>query len=540
MTTSARGFVIQLSALGFLARFVQILAILSLLSLNDYFTTPSQIPALLPIGLLIVILLILVVIADSISFQIISRLTERLTTIYSVYGSRSIPPITKGRFRENIYYLRTIFLPLLTAVATAPLLAIVLALNTPYLFLVTIIQSISNAIIILYYNRTEKNLFSLQKNSLESERVNGRSSSNYVYRHTNSHRSKQIRDVTPEEPSEFSNFSFSRKKDAIRASNLVFRAIILILSAILSIYKLSSLSGVIGFFILNNTLRASVIVLAEYCWPACRYLTFQQSFALIAAALQDEDSLLRRIEIRQQQQRNKWTAFDQRMREPIQAKPYLRLKDLRLSQSQPTYQSLLKSVTGRIELLAINILVVNGSNLAALISAFCDDQEDSLLEAEAQGTAVCGQVKIESFFWRSLPISNPNLIRIISVRLIDHFDQAHHPRLNRLIMAYDLESLYLQSDNPAHALSDLSRKQIFRMRSLIAILHSIIDSHVLWLLPFVLDVFEDGQIQFLLDFYSHEQSTSQRSLFLMSRTVVFEKKTHGYYQVSSMSLDTLS
>ena len=537
MATNARVFVLQLSALGFLSRVVQILAILSLLSLNDYFTTPSQIPSLLPIGLLIVILLILVAAADSVSLSIISQLTERLTRIGSVYGSGSFSSATRGSFKENIYYLRTVFLPLLTTVVPAPLLVIVLALNTPYLFLVTIVQSFANSLLINYFNRKAATSSSTNKKDYESSLLRTETSKSHFYRYINNNGGSRIRNEASRDETGLSNLYFSRKKDALRTSNLVFRGIILILSAILSIYKLSSLSDVVGFFILNNTLRSAIIALAEYCWPACRYLTLKQAFTMIDVALRDEDELLNQTKVQKQKQDQKRIAFDRRMSEPLELKPYLRLKEFKLEQCRPTQRNLFMGVTGRIELFAINIIVINGTNLPARVSAFCNDQDGNLLEANAQGAAVCGQVKIDSFFWRNLPIANPNQTRIISVRLVNHFDPTHHARINSLIAAYDLESFYLPLDCPTYALSDLSRKEIQKMRSLIVILDTIIDPHVLWLLPFVLDVFEDEQIQTLIDFYSRERSDNQRSVFLMSRTLGFENKMHGYYQVSTTSLE---
>jgi hypothetical protein len=540
MATTARGFVLQLSALGFLARIVQILAILSLLSLNDYFTTSSQILSLLPIGILILLLLILVATADSISLQIGRKLAERLSRINATYGSACLPSVQNGSFSQQLYYFRTVFLPVLTAATPAPLLIIVLAFNTPYLFIVSIVQSLSNALLVYYYNRQLTSSIHARPSDVDADLTGLDTNKNYILRHGKVGQSKHLRGGYSEKDSPGQDFAFARKKDALRTSNLVFRGIILILSAILAIYKLSSLTSVIGFFILNNTLRYAVIVLAEYCWPACRYLTLKESFNLLAIALEDENTLLRQIENLQHAQYHKWLRFDLRMSGPIQLKPYLRFKDLKLNQTRPTHRNLLKGITGRFELLPINLIYIKGVNLVNSISSFCSDQQLDSLEGHIQGIAVCGQIKIDSFFWRHLPIANPKMNRIISPRLTDHFDQSHHSRLLELINVYNLESLYLQDDLPSIATSHLSRHQILRMRALITLLDTIVNPHSLWLLPFVLDIFEDAEINSMLTFFQHELPPHQRNIFLISRRVVLGQSWPSYYQLSSTSLDHLA
>ena len=77
---SASAFLAQLAALGFFSRIVLILAILALLSLNDYFTTQSQIASLLPVSALIILLLVLVAVTDTISGRMIQALIKRFTT----------------------------------------------------------------------------------------------------------------------------------------------------------------------------------------------------------------------------------------------------------------------------------------------------------------------------------------------------------------------------------------------------------------------------------------------------------------------------
>ncbi|MGB7565035.1 MAG: hypothetical protein WBM08_09805 [Prochlorococcaceae cyanobacterium] len=532
-------FLGQLFALGFFSRVVQILAILCLLNLNDYFTTPSQIPSLLPAASLIISLLVLVALADAIGGRIIQRLIKRLTHIHSLFGflpSQFDPSSTPAQQRQ---YLRTVFLPLMMAVSPAPLLIFVLISTTPLLFLITIFQTLVNSFIIWHYNHRAfsrlKTVSDTSRRASELSLVEGQA---HLLRRTGS--TMQAASQNPDnDDSQLPDQDLRLKREILRTSNLVFRGLILATSAILAIYKLSSLSSVVGYFILNNTLRYSFIVLAEYCWPSFRHLTFRQACEQIDLALQPEDKLLHRLQFMQAQEVLSLQAFDDRMAARLAQRPYLRFKEFRLLRHQPSTSTVLDNLTARVELNPITLVHVSGAKLCSDLASLIADRDRNRLKAESRGIAVCGQLAIDLTLWRQLPIADVQRNRVVAPSLIDHFAHEHHARLACLIDEHNLSSFYLEGDPKPNSTKDLSRRQIKRMSSLITLLDLLLHHHCLWLVPFVLDPFEESEIMALLAIYQKEAPADQRTLFLLSRSLP-ATGTHRSYELRRTTLKSCS
>ena len=534
-TPSASMFMGVLFALGLFSRIVMILAILCLLNLNDYFTTPTQIPSLIPAAGLIISLLVLVALADAIAGRIIQRLVKRLARIYSLFGTLPGQFDSSSTPSQRLQYLRNVFLPLLMAVSPAPLLIIALIITTPLLFPITILQATVNSIIVWYYNRRAFSKFgSASPSSRPASEVNFNESQAHLLRRSGASIQPHAEEITNDE-SQAQDQDLRMKREILRTSNLVFRGLILAASAILTIYKLSSLSSVVGYFILNNTLRYSFIVLAEYCWPSFRHLTFRQACEQIDLALQPEEKLLQRLQSLQDQEVLSLQAFDDRMAERLAQRPFLRLKDFRLLVNQPSTSTVLDELTARVELNQITLLHVSGANLCRDLANLIADRDRNRLIAECRGVAVCGQLAIDLTFWRQLPIADVQKNRIVTSSLIGHFAQEHQARIACLIDEHKLNAFYLEGDPEPTSTQDLSRRQIKRMRALISLLDLLIHRHCLWLVPFVLDPFEESEIIDLLTIYQKEAPADQRTLFLLSRALP-STETHRCYELRRTSL----
>jgi len=538
-TPSASMFLGQLFALGFFSRIVQILAILCLLNLNDYFTTPSQIPSLIPAASLIISLLVLVAIADAIGGRIILRLIKRLARIHSLFGFLPGQFDSSSTPSQQRQYLRTVFLPLIIAVSPAPLLIIVIVSSTPLLFVITVLQAIINSIIICYYNRRAfSRLSSANISSRPASEINLIEGQTHLLRRTGSSNNQATEEIGNDDY-QFQDQDIRMKREILRTSNLVFRGLILAASAILAIYKLSSLSSVIGYFILNNTLRYSFIVLAEYCWPSFRHLNFRQACEQINLALQPEEKLLQRLQSMQDQGDLSLQAFDDRMAARLAQRPFLRLKDFRLLVNQPFASTVLDELTARVELNQITLLHVSGANLCRDLANLIADRDRNHLKAECRGIAVCGQLAIDLTFWRQLPIADAQKNRVVTSSLIDHFAQEHHARIACLIDEHKLSNYYLEGDPEPTSTHDLSRRQIKRMSALITLLDLLLHHHCLWLVPFLLDPFQESEIIELLAIYQKEAPTDQRTIFLLSRALP-TTETHRFYELRRTALKSSS
>jgi hypothetical protein len=537
-TPSATMFLGQLFVLGFFSRIVQILAILCLLNLNDYFTTPSQIPSLIPAASLIISLLIIVAIADALGSRIIHRLIKRLARIHALFGFLPGQFDSASTPSQQRQYLRKVFLPLLMAVSPAPLLIFVLISSTPLLFLITIVQAIANNLIIRHYNRQAFSRFG-------SANPSASSTNDFISMEGQVHLLRRtgtaLQTTSREKDNEDSQYDqdLRTKREVLATSNLVFRGIILSVSAILAIYKLSSLSSVVGYFILNNTLRYSFVVLAEYCWPPFRHLTFRQACEQIDLALQPEEKLLYRLQYMQDQENVALQAFDDRMAARLTQRPFLRLKEFRLLRHQPSITTILDGLTARVELNPITLVHVCGANLCSDLVNLIADRDRNRLKAECRGIAVCGQLTIDATFWNQLPIADIQRNRVISPTLIDHFALADQARVARLVDVHNLTSYYLEGDPEPTSTQDLSRRQIKRMSALITLFDLLLHPHCLWLVPFVLDPFEESEILDLLAMYQKEVPANQRTLFLLSRALP-ATETHRCYELRRTVLKSCS
>jgi ABC-type multidrug transport system fused ATPase/permease subunit len=518
---SATMFLGQLFALGFFSRIVQILAILCLLNLNDYFTTSSQISSLIPAASLIISLLLLVALADTVGSRIIQSLIKRLARIHSLFGFLPDQFEASSTSAQQRQYLRTVFLPLVMAVSPAPLLIIVLVSTTPFLFVISILQAVVNSIIIYHYNSRAGSHFksassparpnsdpSITKDQVHLLRRTGWGSVVKFHSH----------DVNNDN-SEVDDQYLRIKREVLRTSNLVFRGLILTTSAILAIYKLSSLTSVVGFFILNNTLRYTFVVLAEYCWPSVRHLSFKQACKRIKLALQPEESLLQRLQHIQDLEVRSFRAFDERMEARLAQRPFLRLKGFRLIINKSHASIVLDELTARLGLNQITLVHVAGSNLCRDLVNLIADREHNSLKAEIRGVAVCAQLPMDLNFWRQLPIADVQKNRVITVSIIDHFAEEYRSRVASLIDEHQLKSFYLEGDPEPSSTQDFSRRQIRRMSALITLLDLTLQRHCLWLVPFVLDPFEESEIMKLLAIYTREAPHDQRAIFLLSRSL---------------------
>lgn len=539
---SASAFLAQLAALGFFSRIVLILAILALLSLNDYFTTQSQIASLLPVSALIILLLVLVAVTDAISGRMIQALIKRLGAIHSLFGFASVvsDPEQSSDVQQR-HYLRTVFLPFVMSVLPAPMVIAVLISTTPLLFIISVIQSITNGIIVYRYNRLIAARY-VKKGRRDSDQVSNDEiqieERAYLLRRGRAASQMKALELAVEESPAYAT-PLQNKREALRTSNLMFRALILISSAALAIYKLSSLGSLVGYFLLNNTLRYAIVVIAEYLWPAYRHLSFRQACDQIALSLTPERQLLERLQTQHEKEEQAQLTFNDRMKERISQKPYLRFKDFRLSRPRSDRPSIIDALTGRIELNQVTLVRICGSNLCSELAFLIQNRGQHLIDIEVKGVAVCAQLSIDAPFWNHLPIADPQRSHIFATSLLPHFPVEHRVDVSRLIDTYNLTRFYLEGDPEPLAIQQLSSKQIKRMRSLLTLLDLILNPRCLWLAPFIMDPFEETESLELFSFYSKEVSAEQRTVFLLSRQLPIND-AYRYYELTRSTLKSIN
>ena len=532
---SARKLLSQLFALGFLARIVQALAIIALFNLNDYFTTPAQLPALLPISALIILLLVLVAVADSVSTRIGHRLVNRLAAIQHIYGTdQSNRALAFSSPVQQRNYLRTVFLPLFTAVSPAPLLIYILISNTPGVFTISMLQGLVNTLIIMHFNRQSRGERPGTPPAPDLLKTTSQEVPAHLLRRADAPRATS-RDSHKEYDS-----SLRRKKEILRNSNLLFRGLIIIASAILAIYRFSSLTSLIGFFILNNTLQSSVIVVAEYCLPVLRHLTFREALAQIELSLQSEPQLLQALQERLAAHAQAEKQFDERMGPRLIQKPYLRFKDFRVLCDYPSQRRIIDNISARFELLPITLVHVVGSRLSNDLSSLIVERMINSSRCERQGLAVCAQLKIDIAFWRQIPIANPKQNRIVATTIKDHFPPEYQSRLKHLNDLHDIDKYYLEGEPRPAFIQDLTQRQLRRMQALISLFDALLNPHCLWLLAFVLDHFNDVESKELFDIFRQQVSPDQRSIFLLTSPLQVLDGQIGSYELRRSSLKPVS
>lgn len=523
--TRGRRFLFQIFALGLFSRLVQILAILCLLNLNDYFTTAAQIPYLLPAASLILLLLILVGLAESRISLVCNQLIQRLTLIHKILGLHLQNSADESSPQEQRDFLKNVFLPTIIHLPAAPIVAFFLVTSTPQLFVISLVQAAVNTGLVYRYNE-------LARRQVSAPSVRPRLPSSQVQL-ASDQKTHVLRRGTLEKAekgflnSEAENESLEsgmneypasrRKKDALRLSNLVFRGLILVTSAVLAIYKISSLGSIVGYFILNNTLRYAVVILAEYIFPVGRHLSFNAACMHVNLALQAEQILLEIVEKRQRSVESSHQAFDRRMADRLNRKPFMRFNEFRVVCGNGISRTIVDGITARLELQPITLIHVSGVHLSKDLEDLIDDRFVNRMHVSCHGISVCGQLALDAQFWQQLPIYAYWHNRIADPSLQAHFALEHRPQVVNLIEKYDLKRFYLEGEIEPSQLQDFSRRQLNRMRALLAWFDLLLEPHQLAVIPFAFDLFDESEALQLLQILSENKQAESRSLLLLSR-----------------------
>ena len=537
-------FPAQLAIFGIFTRVVQILAILAALSLNNIFTTSAQIIQLIPTVVFIIGILLFVGFAEIQSQKAIDRIDYRLTVIYNIFGSLLTDSgLGKDPPREHLF-LRQVFLPLAIYLPSSPFTSLALIITTPYLFLLSLVQAVVNIFIVWHFNKCKEGLALPTNSSLGEEDINmGDSSSpSYLYRHfsaghNTSNLFKNLRES--EDSIGRGNSNIQRKRLALSLTSTIFRAIFLATSAVLAIYKLSSLSSIVGFFILNNTFKSSIIALAEYTIPVKRYLNFKQACLLTNMALQDELFLIKLKEDTVASEVRLRKSFTERYSSRISRLPFLRFKDFSLAFENEQMTTIVGNLTGRIELTKSTIIFVKGSKFASELKSLIVDRKIGRFPMKANGKAVCSSMPINAHFLSSLPIFSPWDIRLVSTSLIDSFEPSQKSTVQGLVDKYRLDQYYFEDDYRSSRIEDIGKRQQARMCALISLIDILVNGDSLALSPFALNQFDEGEALELLQLFGENSVADQKCIFL---TTCDLKSFAGYrcYELSRSSLKRLS
>ncbi|MEB3334043.1 MAG: hypothetical protein VKP70_03570 [Cyanobacteriota bacterium] len=536
--SSSRGrqFLLQLFALGLFSRLVQILAILCLLNLNDYFTTAAQIPYLLPVAVLIFLLLILVGMAETRINIVILQLIQRLARIHKLLGLHVPQATGESGAQEQRDFIKNVFLPTIVQLPAAPIVAIFLVTSTPQLFVISIVQAAVNTGIVYRFNdlaRSHTKLSSERSRPMGGGEELAKDPKAYILRRGTPERGDKgmVNEEANEDSGDVSNTDYPvlrRKRDALRLSNLLFRGLILVASAILAIYKIASLGSIVGYFILNNTLRYAFVILAEYLFPVNRHLSFAEACDQVNLALQPEQLLLDMVEQQQRRFEGFHQEFDQRMAERLNRKPYLRFNEFRVVSESGANRTLFDGLSARIELQSITLVHVSGGQLCKDLQELIDDRLNNSMQITCHGVAVCGQLSMDAQFWRQLPMYPYWHNRIIAPSLPVHFSPEFHERVSGIIEKYDLKRFYLEGESEPSQLRDFSKRQLSRMRGLLAWFDVLLEPHEFAVLPFALDLFDESEASQLLQILADNKDGQSRCLALLSRPLAADEQWRCY------------
>lgn len=535
--------VLELLIFGFFNSLLRVGSILTLLRLDTFFTSESQLLYLLPAATCILFILVAVSIAESQCHNYIAKLDKRLEYINTIMpGNRRLAPKK---------YLQRIFLPLVISLPATPLIACFLAVSTPWLFAALIANVAINTITIHKYNRKERT---------ESERFKGisvtrsKSESEIHCLETNSRMmlipAYLLRDqsggnsyISEEHAigyaiNDSSEDNQIRKRKDLGAIQTIFHGVFLAVSAILALLRLSSIGNLVGFFILSGTVRRSFIALAEYWYFKNERISIEMSYKLLQTALTSQEVIMELLQETYDEKRKVVQQFNTRYKPLLSAKLALRLKNVSVINSHDG--PLINRVSGRIELSSSTIIRISSARTAQALRDLIQQNERGLLEGFiVSGQIFCAGQELGLSFLNNLPVRAPWKIRVTSTRMEAAFNPSQTNRVTQLIYEYGLDTMLFDGDQYIADISRLSKRQLQRLRCLVCLIMVLVEPTCLSIGAFVLEPFDAKEIVALIDMIRIESENHEIYNLLLTRKPIDELMANPRYELTNSNLQRI-
>ena len=532
---------------------LQVICIMALHSLGSIFTSGSQIFLLLPVAACILLTLVAVAIADSKCRTYMEKLDGRLSKILDMlqYSGTKYP----NRF------LQSVFLPMVISLPASPIVAFVLAVTTPWLLLILLVNFLANAIIIARYNLRLRqiNLTSALSGSYVPINYGTEYEEKLKDRDHQGHSmllpSYLLRDQRPDsgsgkdyEEGELGTMQLStpaveklkhRKRQDLAILRSVYHGSILSASAILAVLHLASLGSIVGFFIIANNLRKALLSVVQFQFPSSEKITFGQSYEFFSMALLSAEVVEAQLESRYNTHQQSLQRFNQRYGQLIKSRNFLRMRNISLTHVHHGIQ--LERITARLDLTPCTIVRINNARLAHELRVLVRQlQLQRYGEWQLAGEILSGGQKLSQIFLSQLPLRAPWKIRVSSPRIEASFSPEQQERVLDLIQRYSLDHLLYGDDGFVADLASLSKRQMQRLRSLICLIILVLEPACLSVAAFALETFEVEETGSLIAMIQAESQGLETCNLLLTRRPLTGIERCPYYEIDRNSLSKLT
>lgn len=525
----------ELVVVGLITTMLQILAVMSLRSLDNIFTSSSQLFLLLPIAGCILLVVVASAFAESKARDYVVQLDTRLLTLYDL-----MQPI-KLAYAKN--FLPNIFFPILYYLPSTPFVGLFLILTTPYLFAVFALCLGLQFWIIIRFNRAIRKSSLLIVSPVPS--LSRKSEAGFLEipdfllrdqafsAHTN---------ITDDENSSYGDDSrpqeklLRKKRDALRIVRAFSQASVLATSAVLALLQISSLGDILGFFIISSSFRRGLTAVVEFYFPRFTSITLNLAFEYFSDSVLCSERVYSLIEARYKESDQLRAAFNDRFEQYIHGKPIIRFRQFSLLHDADGL--ILDRITQRLVLKPFMLVHIPSYKLYKQLRRLIIDLTTKQISRwKTSGSVLLSGQAFPQFLLTTLPIRSPWLVRPTTSNLADNFNPALRVRCLSIIQDYHLDSLLTESGPFLPIVSDMSRRQILRLRSLVACLTTVLEPSRLSILAYALDCFEESERSLLIRLISEQGDASSICTICLSRKISERQQYAEHYQLSRSSLD---
>lgn len=528
----------ELMIFGFFNSILRVLSIIALLSFDAIFTSSSQLLLLLPAAGCVLLVLLVSVFADAQCQQYMARLDSRLVYIRDLLQAHD-------KNNPNSF-LQRIFLPLLVNIPATPVMGFFLAVTSPWLFGILVLNIVVNGVIIARYNRrtrlssAKSVLVRTTKSDIHTDNPSITSIPTYLLRDQIQGQALLDEDDAPAvlESSEEHNFQRQKSK-ALEAARTFFHGLILAASTLLALLRLSSLGGIVGFFIIGITFRKSFVALCEFLYPRGERITFREAYNLLALSLLSTEQVQARLQNRYDERQQILKRFNERFASLIKSRPFLRFRNVSVTHAHDGI--VLDKITARLEISACTAVRIpslrTGQQLRSILRQI---ELQRFHDWYVDGQVISAGKPLGLTFLSQLPIRAPWKVRVSSAKLHAAFSPHQHDRVMTLIKNYDLDQLLYGDDSPAAELTMLSKRQIQRLRSMISLLILILEPACMSVGAFIIEPFEPNEITILLRMLQAESNGLESNTILLTRRSLNGLESIPCYELSRTSLQRLN
>lgn len=531
---------LELLVFGFFNSLLKVVSIIALLRFDAIFTSASQLLLLLPAAACILLVILMVAFADAQCNNYMAELDIRLLYISNLLQSQK-PPGTKS-------FLQRILLPILSTMPATPIVGFFLAITTPWLLLILTLNIVVSCFVIYKFNTEARLILTGSESIFENSSVG----SQYLHGLYNGKNEiaipayllrDQVRGSAYLEEDQIMIRNEGRelekillkKRKSLEIVRSIFYGLVLATSAILAIAQLASLTNIVGFFILGSTFRSAFIALAEFYFPRGERIPLKQAYEFLCLALISPKEFQFRLEAQYADSMQELTRFNQDYQKMIRSRPFLRFHNISLIHKLNGIQ--INKLNARLELKSCSLVRVSSPQLAHEIRTILRQIGTvKLQDWQLSGEAFCGRQRLTGTFLKMIPIRAPWRIRISSTSIEGAFSLNQQEYIRELSRKYGLNQLLYGEDIVISDIKSLSRRQLQRLRSLIALLIVILEPACLSISAFALDSFEIHEISILMDMVDKETSDLGIFTIFITRRPLGGLPLGSYYELSRSDL----